>query len=91
MSKTFKAAGETGWAQIVDGKDFSRFGVQLDCSMPVLLCIATDAPAANSQDFMFLDHGGTREIICSIGAGDKVFIKTAAAIDVAVRGFKENR
>lgn len=91
MSNTFKAAGTAGWTAIVDGANFSRFGVQIDCQMPVQLCIASAAPPENSGDYLQLDNDRTREFACNLASADKVYIKTPASIAVAVRGFREGR
>lgn len=91
MTNTFKVAGTTGWQLAVDGKDFGRVGIQTTSSIPVQVCIATGQPAANSEDYMVLSSTGTREIVTTLAATDKIYIKAAQSLRTAIRGFREGR
>lgn len=91
MTNTFRAAGTTGWEIAVDGANYSRFGIQIISSQPAHVCIAAAAPAVNTQDYMVLSTGLTKEFTASLLAGDKVYIRTETPVAVAVRGFREAR
>lgn len=91
MADTFKAAGTVEWKQIADGNTFSGFGIQIDCRQRVYVCISKGAPAPNTEDYMILENGFTREIKTGLAAGDVVSIKTGDPVSVAVRGFRDNR
>ena len=91
MTNTFRVAGATTWQLAVDGKDFSRVGIQTTSSIPVQVCIGTEKPAESSTDYMVLSSTGTREIVTTLAAADKVYIRAAQNLRTAIRGFREGR
>lgn len=91
MTNTFRAAGTTGWQLAVDGTNFARVGIQTTSSIPVQVCIATSLPAENVTDYMVLSSTGTREIVTTLAAADKIYIRAPQALRTAIRGFREGR
>ena len=91
MTNTFRAAGTTDYQLVVDGANYGRAGIQLVTVYPVSIFIGTEAPAADTEDFVSMTPDGTREIVVNLEAADKVYVRTGKATDVAIRGFSESR
>ncbi len=91
MADTFKAAGTVEWKQIADGNTHSGFGIQIDCRQRVYVCISKGAPAKNTEDYMILENGFTREMTRGLAAGDVVSIRTGDPVAIAVRGVRDDR
>lgn len=91
MAQTFQASCTKNWAPIVDGADFSSFGIQLATTETVFVFSGKTAPDAETKDFIRMYMGSTRELAYDLKSDEKVYIKGLDALSDAVRGWKERR
>lgn len=90
MTTTFRAAASANYSLVVDGATFQRFGLQAASYADVRVFIGTAQPAEDTEDYISLSIGGTRELVTGIAAADKVYVRAGGSA-TAVRGFRESR
>ncbi|KAA1232693.1 hypothetical protein FHL81_24745 [Agrobacterium tumefaciens] len=91
MTNTFSVAGTTEYKLALDGETCSRFGLQVATEYPVFVVIGENLPAANTPNYLLLSVDGTRELVTSLAETDKVYVRSANAVEVALRGYSEGR
>lgn len=91
MTNTFSVAGTTEFKLALDGETCSRFGLQTATEYPVYVVIGENLPAPNTPNYLLLSMDGTRELVTSLAETDKVYVRSATAVDVALRGYSEGR
>lgn len=92
MTNTFRVTGSSTYVLAVDGANYGRFGLQAVSYADVLVFIGTAAPAENTDDYIVLANGRTRELVASLDAADKVFVRCRVdGAAIAARGFREGR
>lgn len=93
MTNTFMKAASPTFVLAVDGANYGRFGllVEWGSSATVHVYIGTVAPTENTQDYLVMQAGGTRELVANLAAADKVYVRTMAGNTASIRGFQEGR
>ncbi|QCM12363.1 hypothetical protein CFBP6625_18150 [Agrobacterium tumefaciens] len=91
MTNTFSVAGTTEFKQALDGETCSRFGLQIATEYPVFVVIGENLPATNTPNYLLLSTDGTRELVTDLAEADKVYVRSANAVEIALRGYREGR
>lgn len=91
MTNTFRVTASATYLLAVDGASFERFGLQAASYADVRVFIGTAPPAEDTEDYLSLSAGGTRELTAGLGSADKVYVRAGGGSVTAVRGFRETR
>lgn len=91
MAQTLQESCTKDWTPIVDGKDFSSFGLQLASTETVFVYSGSAVPTAETKAFIRMYMGSTRELAYDLEPDEKLYIKGLDALSDAVRGWKKRR
>lgn len=91
MARTFSAGCTANWTPVLEGSEFSSFGIQLSGQQTVLVATATALPDENTKDRMRLFLGGARELVLDLEPDEKLYIKAATTLEEAINGYRKVR
>lgn len=92
MTNTFRVTGSSTYVLAVDGATYGRFGLQAVSYADVMVFIGTAAPPENTDDYIVLADGKSRELVASLDTADKVYVRCKVdGATLVVRGFREGR